>query len=158
MPPIKHTRQIAAPAEFLFDYSQRNSSRLEWDPFVAEVTLHDGGDYPGEGSMVTVNTWNRMSMTCRYVRYRRPDCIAIKMIEGPRLLENFGGSWRFDGISSQSTRVTFTYAFTLKPGWKWLTFVARCYFSWDMWRRLRALQRQAESAFVGSVTSSKPFE
>lgn len=144
---IKHTRTIAASADFLFDYSQRNSCRMDWDPFVAEVRLHDEHDLPSEGTEVTVRTWNRMSMTCRYVQFRRPDCIAIKMLRGPRALETFGGSWRFDTIDCGTSKATFIYTFTLKKGLRWLTPFAKLYFSWDMWRRLRALSRGADRAY-----------
>lgn len=149
---IKHTLKVNAAADFLFDYSQRNSCRMEWDPFVAEVHLHDDHDLPSEGTEVTVRTWNRMSMTCRYVQFRRPDCIAIKMLSGPSVLATFGGTWRYESINDTTTIATFTYTFSLKNGFRWLTPFARAYFSWDMWRRLRALRRGAELAYSSFQT------
>lgn len=147
MKPIKHTRRIAAPVEFLFDYSQRNSCRMDWDPFVVEVHLHDDHDLPAAGTVVTVRTWCGMGMTCRYIQFRRPECIAIRMTEGPRVLASFGGSWRFESLADGGTQVTFNYAFTLKRSCRCLAPLARLYFSWDMARRLRALRRGAERAF-----------
>lgn len=145
---IKHSRTVHVPADFLFDYSQRNTCRLDWDPFVTEVHLHDEGDLPSEGTEVTVKTWNQMAMTCRYVQFRRPDCVAIKMLRGPKPLSTFGGSWRFEPTEAEITKATFAYSFTLKRGLRWVTPLAKVYFSWDMWRRLRALQRGAERAYI----------
>lgn len=144
---IKHAQTIEAAADFLFDYSQRNSCRLNWDPFVREVHLHDEHDLPAEGTEVTVRTWNLMAMTCRYVQFRRPDCIAIKMLRGPGALATFGGTWRFEPIGASTTKATFVYTFTLRRGLGWLTPWARWYFSWDMKRRLRALRLGAERAY-----------
>lgn len=147
MSTIKHTRMIAVPADFHFEYSQRNSCRLDWDPFVTSVELHDAHDLPSEGTEVTVHTWNRMSMTCRYIQFRRPECIAIRMLDGPRSLRTFGGSWRFNEIRNGFTLTTFTYAFTLHRFAAFLTPFAKLYFRLDMWRRLRALQQGAERAY-----------
>lgn len=145
---IKHTLTVRVPADFLFDYSQRNSCRLDWDPFVTEVHLHDDRDLPSEGTEVTVKTWNQMAMTCRYVQFRRPDCIAIKMLQGPRPLATFGGGWRFEPMEPKETKASFSYSFTLKAGLRWLTPFAKAYFSWDMRRRLRALKHGAERAYA----------
>ena len=150
---IKHSREIQAPVDFLFDYSQRNSCRLDWDPFVTQVDLHDCHDLPEEGTEVTVHTWNRMEMTCRYVQFRRPDCIAIKMLKGPKALKTFGGTWRFAAVSADRTAATFTYSFTLLHWLRLLEPFAKLYFRWDMWRRLRALQRGAERAFLAFTAS-----
>lgn len=144
---IKHTRKIAVPADFLFDYSQRNSCRLDWDPFVSSVVLHDRHDLPSEGTEVTVHTWNRMSMTCRYVQFRRPECIAIKMLSGPKPLRTFGGTWRFEATDSHTTSTTFVYSFTLHTWLRLFEPLARLYFRWDMWRRLKALQSGSERAY-----------
>jgi ribosome-associated toxin RatA of RatAB toxin-antitoxin module len=144
---IKHSRTIAAPVDFLFDYSQRNSCRMDWDPFVSDVQLHDDHDLPSEGVEVTVHTWNKMAMTCRYVQFRRPDCIAIKMLRGPASLATFGGTWRFESLDERSTNTTFNYSFSLKKGLRWLTPFAKLYFSWDMSRRLGALKKGAERAY-----------
>ena len=147
MKTIKHSRKIAVPAEFLFEYSQRNSCRLDWDPFVSGITLHDDHDLPSEGSEVTVHTWNRMSMTCRYIQFRPPECIAIKMLRGPKSLKTFGGTWRFEKGSDGATIATFVYGFSLQQWMRFADPLAKLYFSWDMWRRLRALQRGAERAY-----------
>ncbi len=144
---IKHTRIVKVPADFLFDYSQRNSCRMDWGPFVAEVHLHDDTDLPAAGTEVTVKTWNRMVMTCRYIQFRRPDCIAIKMLRGPWALASFGGGWRFEPVEPKETRASFSYSFTLKIGLRWLTPFAKAYFSWDMRRRLKALQSGADRAY-----------
>ena len=150
MATVQHSAVIATDADFLFEYSQRQSCRLAWDPFVASVALHDGGDMPQRGTEVTVRTWNRLTMTCEYVQFQRPSCIAIRMLRGPSFLRVFGGTWRFEPLSRNSNRTTFSYSFEIKPmlGAALISRAARLYFSWDMKRRLHALRRGAEAAFL----------
>ena len=155
MTAIRHTRSISAPIDFLFDYSQCKSCRYQWDPFVSKVYSHDKQDLPQLGTQVTVWTWNHLQMTCRYIQFQRPTCIAIQMTSGPSILKAFGGTWRFNAKDIATTEITFAYSFVLIPRLKGLTPFAKIYFSWDMRRRLNALAKHGAAAYAQFIQSGR---
>ena len=140
----------------MFDYSQRKSCRHQWDPFVSKIVSDGAMDLPELGTQVTVWTWNQLQVTCRYIQFQRPSCIAIQMTSGPSILKAFGGTWRFTARDAGTTEITFAYNFVLIASMKWLSPIAKLYFSWDMKRRLTTLTTHGASAYARFLSSSVP--
>jgi hypothetical protein len=65
------------------------------------------------------------------------------MTKGPWFLRSFSGSWRFDRIGLDLTRVTFTYSLVGRPDL--LSGLLRLIFARETRRRLEALKRVAEA-------------
>lgn len=147
MKSLKRSIQIAVPQDFLFEFSQRESGRLGWDFRMIDFRIHDGVDLPRKGDLMTFVTKGGVSMTNVYVHIRRPDCISIKMIAGPWFLKSFGGAWRFEKITSEITRVTFNYSFTLRDDIRWANALGRMIYFEDLVTRQRALRKGAEQAY-----------
>lgn len=136
---IERALDIAAPATWLFDLTQDYNKRLDWDPFLVEATLR--ADTAGVGARAwCVSRFPRWGMETEYVTFKRPNVVAIKMTQGPRMLTKFAGSWRFDPIDD-ATRVTFRYHFETSPA-ALAPFAARV-FAWDMQKRLEGLRAYA---------------
>lgn len=157
MPIVERAVEIAAPPAALFALTQDYYLRREWDPFVREMRFRDGATDPAPGVRVWVRAWNGLSMEVEYVSVQPPHRVAIKLVRGPFVFENFAGSWLFQPGDGGRTRVVFRYSFTtpwprLRP---LLDRVIAAVFSRDIAARLRGLKHAAERTDllqrVGSV-------
>lgn len=144
---VRARLDINAPVQEVFDFAQDQAGRKGWDPYVEHLRatkLKNG--FPTLGTKVEVTAWHGLKMTCEYIKYDRPHCVTIKMLEGPGILESFAGTWRFMHLDHDKTAVIFHYAFQMKDKYRFLRPFAQLYFQWDMWRRLRALKTELEYA------------
>jgi ribosome-associated toxin RatA of RatAB toxin-antitoxin module len=139
---FRQTIEVAAEPGVLFDLTQDYARRLDWDPFLKEARLLDGAEHPDVG----VRSWcvakNGLGMETRYVSFNLPGACAVEMTRGPWFFRSFSGSWRFEGIGPNRTRVTFTYSLVGRPGL--LSGLIRFIFARETRRRLDALKRAAE--------------
>lgn len=101
---------IAAPAGAVFDLAQDYQLRLEWDPFLKAMRFRNGATEAAVGIRVWVRARNGLTMEVEYITLRRPDLVAMRMVDGPRLFKRFAGSWRFHSEDG-GTRVVFRYGF-----------------------------------------------
>lgn len=152
---IERALDIEASATWLFDLTQDYTRRLDWDPFlvVAELrpppkakpasqTAPEAELRAGVGMRAwCVSRFPRWGMETEYVTFKRPDVVAIKMTQGPRMLSKFAGSWRFDERDGATT-VTFRYHFETSPALL-APFAVRL-FAWDMAKRLEGLRAYAD--------------
>jgi hypothetical protein len=86
-------------------------------------------------------------MTVRYVGFRRPRAAAVEMVRGPWFIAKFAGTWRFDAIGPERTRVTFRYNLVAGPralAWLIQPLLERV-FARHTRRRLAALHRYVAS-------------
>jgi ribosome-associated toxin RatA of RatAB toxin-antitoxin module len=81
-------------------------------------------------------------METRYVSFNPPGACAVEMTKGPWFFRSFSGSWRFDRVGPNATRVTFTYSVVGRPGL--LSGLLRVVFARETRRRLEALKQAAE--------------
>ncbi len=128
---------IAAPPGALFALTQDYARRLAWDPFLRSAELLDGSPSAGVGVRALCVAHNGLGMETEYVSFNPPHTCAVKMTRGPRLLDRFAGSWRFDEVSPGQTRVTFSYH--LRPA-------ALAVVAPDTARRLGVCARHAQTA------------
>lgn len=138
--------EIAAPAAALFDLTQDYSRRLEWDPFLRSAELVDGAATAGVGVRAFCVAHNGFGMETEYVTFARPRATAITMTRGPWFIGKFAGSWRFDQLTPQRTRVCFRYHLQGRPRWlAWLlTPLLQRLFARDTQKRLHALKTAVE--------------
>jgi ribosome-associated toxin RatA of RatAB toxin-antitoxin module len=149
---IERALDIAASPAWLFDLTQDYTKRLDWDPFLVVAELRPAGTASaGVGARAwCVSRFPRWGMETEYVTFKRPDVVAIKMTQGPRMLTKFAGSWRFDAMDAEVTRVTFRYHFETSPT-ALAPFAARV-FAWDMQKRLEGLRAYATQHTAHGVT------
>jgi ribosome-associated toxin RatA of RatAB toxin-antitoxin module len=141
---FKQSIEVAAGPVALFDLTQDYSRRLDWDPFLREARLVDGAERPGVGVRAWCVARGGLGMETRYVSFNPPGACAVEMTRGPWFFRSFSGSWRFDPIGPDRTRVTFTYSLVGRPGL--LTGPLRLVFAAETRRRLAALKRFVEAA------------
>lgn len=146
MPVVEESLLIRAPQQPLFDLAQDYRLRLKWDPFLRDLRFLDGAVEAAVGVRVWVRAWTGLTMVVEYVVLSRPEVAAMKMVEGPFLLHQFAGSWRFRPHPDGSTEVIFRYVFETR--WRRLRWlldpVVRWVFRRDVRKRLRGLKRGAE--------------
>lgn len=146
MPTIQAVLDIAAPIEPLFDLAQDYDLRLTWDPFLKEMKFRGGVREADVGVRVWVRARNGLAMEVEYITLRRPEQVAMKMVDGPRMFSQFSGAWLFKSLGPELTRVTFRYNFVCRPrvlAWALGPVVARV-LRRDMQARLVGLKRHAE--------------
>lgn len=144
---FEHRIEINGDIAWLFALTQNYSRRTQWDPFLQSAELMDGAKEAGIGVKAWCVGQSGMGMETEYVSYSPPRVAAVKMTRGPWLLERFAGSWRFEEVKSNCTRVQFTYNLHARPRWlSWLlTPVVGWLFSMDMRRRLASLKKVVET-------------
>src|SRR5262249_34013530 len=105
----------------------------------------DGASEAAAGVRVWVRAWNGLTMEVRFVGFRPPGAVAMKMTRGPWFFRRFAGTWLFKPHPSGATEVTFRYSFATR---RWLSpFLDRliCWaFLRDLRGRLNGLKRAAE--------------
>ena len=152
MPIAEGRLHITASQADLFDLAQDYDLRLEWDPFLRQIRLPDGGAPNGVGTRVWVRAKNGLSMEVIYVAFDRPRTVAMKMTEGPRVFKRFAGTWRFERRTERLTEVTFRYSF--ETTWSFLrpmlNPVIRSVLTRDIRHRLEGLKRGAEKGGLAS--------
>lgn len=136
--------RIACPRERVFAYTQDYGQRLVWDTFLREAVLRDGATEAGPGVKSWCVSWHGLGMETEYVSFQPPAVTAVRMTRGPRLFERFAGSWRFDEEAPGVTRVTFTYAFTLRRPFGWLTPLMTWTLVREVRGRLKDLKRRLD--------------
>jgi ribosome-associated toxin RatA of RatAB toxin-antitoxin module len=140
---FRQSINVVAKPGVLFDLTQDYERRLNWDPFLKEAKLLDGAESPGVGVRAWCVAHNGLGMETKYVSFNRPGTCAVEMTSGPWFLRSFSGSWRFDRIDTELTRVTFTYSLVGRPGL--LTRLLGMVFARETRRRLAALKKVVES-------------
>ena len=140
---FRQSIEVAAGPQALFDLTQDYSHRLDWDPFLKEARLVGGAEAPGVGVRAWCVARNGLGMETRYVSFNPPGACAVEMTRGPWPFRSFSGSWRFEPIGPERTRVTFTYNLVGRPAF--LTRLLALIFAHDTRRRLAALKRYVES-------------
>ena len=96
--------------EIIFDYTQDYDKRLEWDTFLTEAYLIDAKEADKNVKAWCVSKQN-LGMETEYVSFNRPKVTAIKMTKGPKMFKSFAGTWKFDELEKNKTKVTFIYSF-----------------------------------------------
>ena len=109
---------VPVAAEIAFALSQTYGEiRYRWDPFVREQRLLQGATAAGKG----VQTWTRsrhgFTMVSKYVTYRPPTHVGMRMVRGPRFFDSFSGGWNFTAKSDTETEAVWRYNFTCRPKW-----------------------------------------
>ncbi len=105
---------IDSDPDRLFWLTQDYSRRLDWDPFLQVARLVGDAREPGVGVRAFCVSRNGWAMETEYVSFNPPDATAIKMTQGPWFLESFAGTWRFESVAPERTRVVFLYSL-LRP-------------------------------------------
>ena len=139
---FRQSIEIAARADALFNLTQDYANRLAWDPFLREARLLGGAKTPGVGVRAWCVARSGLGMETRYVSFNPPNTCAVEMTRGPWFFRSFSGSWRFDPITPERTRVTFTYSLVGRPFL--ISRLVRFIFARETFRRLEALKRSAE--------------
>ncbi|MEM9487909.1 MAG: SRPBCC family protein [Myxococcota bacterium] len=155
MPTVSRSIVIAAPRQQVFDISQDYAIRLDWDPFLRELTFLGGAGQAAPGVQVHVQAKSGLRMVVEYVTVDRPRRVAVRMVRGPWFFARFAGGWIFresDAAGSSPgsaarTEVHFRYNFATRvPLASGLVdrVVGRV-LARDVAARLRGLQRYAEA-------------
>ena len=131
--------------DLVFLLAQDYDLRLDWDPFLKDISFVSENNDLARGLQVWVKAHNNMEMTVEYTNYKYPEHVSMKMINGPFIFKKFSGLWQFDEIDDQTTCVLFKYSITpiliLKPG----SLIIKWILSRDMRKRLKALKESIES-------------
>jgi hypothetical protein len=138
---------IERPAEALFWLSQDYSRRLEWDRYLSEAYLLGNHTVAAVGVESFCRNRSGSVLVSKYISFSPPTHAAVQMTSGPWVLSKFGGTWRFEILAANRTKVRFIYNFKVRPTMlKWfLEPLISIVYRRDMKRRLEAFKQWAES-------------
>jgi ribosome-associated toxin RatA of RatAB toxin-antitoxin module len=150
--------EIAAAPEALFALTQDYARRLEWDPFLKSAELVGGATTAAVGVRAYCVARTGLGMETEYVSFNPPRTTAVKMTRGPWLLAGFAGTWRFEPLAPDRTRVVFRYHLRARPRWlAWLlTPVLAQVFARDTRKRLAALKEAVEERGLLNASGTTP--
>jgi ribosome-associated toxin RatA of RatAB toxin-antitoxin module len=140
---FRQTIEIDADPSALFDLTQDYTHRLDWDPFLKEARLLEGAETPHVGVRAWCVASNGFGMETTYVSFNPPGVCAVEMTSGPWFFRSFSGSWKFDPIGPNRTKVTFTYSLVARP--RLLSRLLRFVLARETRRRLKTLKRFVEA-------------
>lgn len=148
-PPIMRisvSRTVGVDRRRLFTWSQDYGRRLVWDSFLTDAYLLDGMT-ADVGIDAFCRSTTGATMVSRYISYQPPQVAAVEMVDGPKVLARFSGSWNFTERTPGSTDVKFTYHFRARPAWlRWLVEpLIGAFYLVHTRRRLDAFKRWAEA-------------
>lgn len=147
MPTVEDFTLISASKEFLFDFTQDYNKRLDWDKYLGVARLIDA-EKAEKGTLVYCESRTKIGMTVRYISLNRPEQVAMEMVKGPFIFENFSGSWRFKSAENGQTQVFFRYNFQTKWGFfstLFIDFIIEQILKSDVRNRLRYLKEAVEN-------------
>ena len=148
--------EVSAPREWLFETMQDYARRLEWDEFLSRAELVGGATASGLGVRAHCVDTSGRGMETEYVSWKPPERVAVKMTDGPWMFGSFAGSWVYEAMAEDRTRMTFRYSMTLR--WRVLGGVGdrllAKIFSADMERRLASAKSRLESMYASSQTNA----
>lgn len=139
--------EVKRSQEALFYLSQSYGRRLEWDVYLSEAYLLGNASEAAVGVDSFCKSTSGAVMISRYISYSPPEVAAVSMVQGPRILGSFSGSWRFKPLANGSTQVKFIYNFKTRPAWlrRLIEPVVAYFYRKDMELRLAAFKSWAES-------------
>jgi hypothetical protein len=137
---------VAVDINDAFDLSQSYGLRLEWDPFVKAQRLLHGAVVAGKGVQTLTRSRHGLRMISEYLTFRRPESVAMKMVEGPIIFRLFSGAWQFKRLDEAKTKVVFKYHFECRPAWLHgiMHPIGRWFLGREIRRRLLAFKTAAE--------------
>ncbi|MBY4712004.1 type II toxin-antitoxin system RatA family toxin [Burkholderia cepacia] len=143
---ISVSRTVGVDRRRLFTWSQDYARRLVWDSFLTDAYLLDGMT-ADVGVDAFCRSQSGATMVSRYISYRPPQVAAVEMVDGPKVLERFSGSWNFTEHTPGTTEVKFTYHFRAQPAWlRWLLEpMIGAFYLVQTRRRLDSFKRWAEA-------------
>lgn len=150
MATFEYSIEIRGDREKLFALTQDYRRRLQWDPFLIRAELLNGAKEADIGVRAWCVARYGLGMETEYVAFDPPGSTAVKMTRGPAILSSFAGSWRFDEVTPEITRVTFKYHLKARPLWLNLILspLLQIIFSRDTIKRLTALKQAVETADI----------
>src|SRR5262249_31955283 len=144
--PVEESLCIRAPADGLFALSQDYGLRLEWDPFLRDMTFLGGVTEAGGGVRGPGRAEKGLTMGGEYVSFNPPHLVGLRLTPGPLFFPPVAGVWQSRPLPDGTTEVTFRYSFETR--WPWLRWlldpVIRAVFRRDVRARLRGLKEGAE--------------
>lgn len=147
---------VQRSAEELFELSQNYERRLEWDNYLVAAHLLGDRDQAGVGVDSYCKSRSGQVMVSRYVSFKPPLVAAVSMVEGPWVLKEFSGSWRFTESAEQGTLVAFTYNLRTRPRFlhRLMEPMIVALYHRQMQSRLEAFKRWAEQLPAPVAASS----
>lgn len=103
---------INSSPELIFDLTQDYDQRLVWDTFLKKAELI-GTKEAGIGIKAWCVSKHGLGMATEYISFNRPRVTAIKQTKKSLLFSRFSGSWVFEKVATNSTKVVFTYSYSL---------------------------------------------
>jgi hypothetical protein len=147
VPVVESATTVAVGIADAFDLSQSYGLRLEWDPFVKSQRLLHGATVARKGAQTFTLSRHGLEMISEYLTFRRPESVAMRMVEGPKIFRLFSGSWHFKELDPKATKVVFKYHFECRPAWLHgiMHPVGRWFLGREIRRRLFAFKAAAET-------------
>jgi len=144
---------IDAPAEVIFDLTQDYSKRLLWDTFLKKAELINN-----QKAEVGVRAWcvskQGLGMETEYISFNRPKATAVKQTKKSLLFSRFSGSWIFKQLANSSTKVIFTYSYSLNFPFNLTPELINNVLTKNVQRRLKDLKLWVETNRISPISNT----
>ena len=142
--------EIKAPLQQVYAISQDYAQRYEWDPFPEKIEFLNNATEVAVGVSVSVLAKSGLKMIVQFIQVKPPELAAIKMLEGPKVLKVFAGSWLFKALPNGNTQAIFKYTIQAQP---WFlpslsNKIMAWYFGRHVQTRLEGLKQYCEKMAI----------
>lgn len=156
VPTFERSIEVPSGRAALFWWMQDYERRLEWDTFLVEARLVGGATQAAVGVRAWCVDRAGRGMETEYVSFKPPARVAVRMTKGPWMFRSFAGSWAYDEIDRERTRVTFRYHVVARPHLGAVTdWILERVFAREMTDRLEALRDAAARGIPGSSATAR---
>ena len=114
----RHSVEIGASCEAVFDVVHDYARRLEWDSMLSVAKLLDGATAAGVGvRSLCVGTWKSafQPMETEYIQYERGRVAAVRLTNRPALFDHFAATIRHEPLGEARSRITYIFSSRGRP-------------------------------------------
>lgn len=143
---LEFQTEIRASLAKVYEISQDYAQRYEWDPFPEKIEFLNGATEVEVGAKVKIIAKSGLKMVVQFIQVKPPELAAIKMLEGPKVLKVFAGSWLFKPLPNGHTKAVFKYTIQAQPWFlpKLTNRLMAWYFGRHVQTRLDGLKQYCE--------------
>jgi hypothetical protein len=136
--------QINKNIESLFDLSQDLKERTKWDYHTQKIEFMGTNNILKKGAMVSTLSKEGIYMETKYIIYKRPFIIAVKMMNKSSVFNSFMGTWNYIPINERSTVLKITYKFNLNFKYLFISKLVKNKIQKNICCKLKDLKTYAE--------------
>lgn len=150
---ISETETFNRDIKWLFDFTQDFNNRKKWDKQTLEIGFINECKELKKGAKVLTKSVEGVCMETKYLTFKSPNEISIKMINKSKIFKDFIGAWNYSSSDINKTDLKITYSFNLKFPYSVIKHKVSQKIRFNMTKKLRLLKE-----YLTELENKKVFQ